>query len=180
MAAEIKERKKRKKRRVNRANPLQAQKTSSTIKIEAPETEKPTPSTCDVRHDGFEWQHKKPAPTDKPVLTPCIVIDKYGKWYNGVRVDLKGQDASDFTWGYYGSYCPVLIEKEGKLAPYYHSDIAGESSHRLYNASHPEAYHGAFKHRHNLMQKIQIGLMVGVVLGLFFLIYVFASSNGGM
>lgn len=139
-------------------------------------TEKPPKKETDVIPAGVvtmdDWKRKKPAKA-KTTFVRCILIDKYDHWHQNAMIDLKGKDTSAFTWGYYGVDYPVLIEQpDGQLFPFYLPDDAGESSNRLYKGAHPDGFRSTFKHRNSLLQKIQIGLMVGLVLGLFGIMFV--------
>jgi hypothetical protein len=123
-----------------------------------------------------EWVKKVPAKV-KTTVKRCIVIDKDDHWHQEAMVDLKGVDTTAFTWGYYGVQLPVLVEDfEGNLHPWYFRDQAGENSNRLYKAANPEGYKATFRHRNTLLQKIQVGLMVVLVLGLFFLMFVLINN----
>jgi hypothetical protein len=112
----------------------------------------------------------------KSALTPCIVIDKFKHWHENAMINLGDIDLLPFTWGYYGKRLPVLTEKNNKLEPYLHSDMVGESCNLLYKMGHPDGFKNTFKHVNSLLQKIQIGLMVAIVLGIFGLIYVMVSG----
>lgn len=139
-----------------------------------PETAKQKPKEETIT-EGPEWK-KKSSDKQKTTVVKCIVIDKKNHWHTGADVDLKGADTAAYTWGYYGATYPVLVEDEkGMLNPWYLPDAVGESSTRLYKGANPEGFKATFKHRSNMMQKLQIGLMVAVVLGLFFLMYILIS-----
>lgn len=137
---------------------------------------------------GIEWQPEGGTEADnlvwkrKPevVLTTmvsCVVIDRFSRWHEGVKVDLHGMDTTGFTWGNYGSSFPVLVEDDGgKLQPWYLPDTVGESSNRLYKAANPEGFRNTFKHRSTMLHKIQVGLMVALVLGLFFLMFILTNQ----
>lgn len=126
--------------------------------------------------EGAEWK-KRVTTTKKTTDVRCIVIDKNDRWHQEAVVDLKGIDTTPFTWGYYGPNLPVLVEDdEGQLHPWIFKDQAGESSNRLYKAANPSGYKATFKHRYTLMQKIQVGLMVALVLGLFFLMFILINN----
>lgn len=103
----------------------------------------------------------------------CIIIDRYNRWHEDALVNLHGIDTTGFTWKYYGTNYPILTEdSNGNLKPWYFKDAVGESSNRLHKAAKPEGFKNTFKHKSTRLQKIQIGLMVALVLGLFFLIFV--------
>jgi hypothetical protein len=120
---------------------------------------------------GFKWARKAP-PEKKTTIVRCIVIDKDHYWHTNTPVDLDGKDSSGYTWGYYGTNYPVLVEQEdGKLEPFYLPDAAGESSNRLYKGANPDGFRSTFRHRGNLLAKIQIGLMVTLVISLFFIMF---------
>lgn len=124
------------------------------------------------------WKRKDAAKV-KTTVRRCIVIDREDHWHQEAMVDLKGVDATAFTWGYYGQSLPVLIEsaeKSGVLNPWYFQDAAGESSNRLFKGANPDGFKSTFKHRSNLLQKIQIGLMVALVLGLFFIMFILINQ----
>lgn len=108
----------------------------------------------------------------KTSLPLCIIIDKYNRWHEKVPVNLGNINPLPFTWGYYGNQFPVLVEKNDKLEPYLHSDMVGESCNRLYKAGQPDGFKNTFKHTNSLLQKIQLGLMVIIVIAIFFLIYI--------
>ena len=123
----------------------------------------------------LEWQKKEYKV--KTTVVKCIVIDRYNRWHEGIPVELNGRDTTGYSWGYYGENYPVLVETDtGKLKPWHLHDTVGESSNRLYKASNPEGFRNTFKHRSSILQKIQVGLMVALVLGLFFLMFVMISS----
>lgn len=124
--------------------------------------------------EPFTWVKKNGK--KKIGLPLCIIIDKFERWHENVPVNLGDINPLPFTWGYYGKRCPVLIEKGNKLIPYVHSDVVGESCNRLFKAGHPDGFKNVFKHRSNLLQKIQIGLMVIIVIAIFFLIYILISG----
>lgn len=143
----------------------------------APVAVEERPATETVGQPDFtpEWI-KRPSTRPKTTVAQCIVIDLNNRWNEKAMVDLKGADTSGYSWGYYGVQLPVLVEQtDGSLKPFHLPDEAGENSGRLYKASHPEGYRAAFKHRSNLLQKIQLGLMVALVLGMFFISYVLIS-----
>ena len=118
------------------------------------------------------WERKQSA-KPKTTVVRCLVIDKENHWHAEARVDLKGADTANYTWGYYGSGYPVLIEQpNGDLQPFHLPDVVGESSNRLYKAANPDGFRASFKHRGNLLQKIQTGLMVALILGLFAICYI--------
>lgn len=110
------------------------------------------------------------------VKTKCIVIDKYNRWHENVPIDLQGRDTSEYTWNYYGSQFPVLVQVKDMLIPYIHADAVGESSSRLWKAANPEGFRNTFKHTNSMLQKIQIGLMVALVLGILFLIFILINQ----
>lgn len=119
-----------------------------------------------------DWQ-KKPTGKLKTTVVKCIVIDRADHWHQNAMIDLKGKDTTAFTWGYYGFDYPILVEKEdGSLKPFYLPDSAGESSNRLYKGANPDGFRATFKHRSSLLQKLQVGLMVALVLGLFGIMFV--------
>ena len=122
------------------------------------------------------WRKKTPAKV-KTTIVRCIVIDQRDHWHNDAQVDLKGMDTSTYTWGYYGLNLPVLIEQvDGSLKPFYLPDLAGESSNRLYKGANPDGFRSTFKHRSNLLQKLQVGLMVTLVLGLFIIMFILINN----
>jgi hypothetical protein len=111
----------------------------------------------------------------KSGIRSCIVIaDNY--WYE-MKVDLKDMDTSDCEWGYYGAKFPVLVEKDGQLFPYLYSDTIGESATRLFKAANPEGFKECFRHRNGIMEKLKLGLMVALVLGIFMLIYILLNQK---
>jgi len=128
------------------------------------------------KDSSLEWKKKKTA-SPKTTVVKSIIIDRNDRWHESASVDLHGMDASAFTWGYYGTSYPVLVEDNaGKLQPFYLPDAAGESSNRLYKGANPEGFRNTFKHRSTILQKIQLGMMVVLCLGLFFLIFVFVNQ----
>ena len=142
-----------------------------------PRAVKATEPSRDQDNSAPEWKLTKGKKVKSTVVS-CIVIDKYDHWHGGAKVDLKGIDATAFTWGYYGSQFPVLVEqKDGTLLPFYLPDAAGESSNRLYKGAHPDGFKATFKHKSSILQKIQIGLMVGLVIGIFVLIYILINQH---
>lgn len=123
-----------------------------------------------------DW-HKKGRKEAKTTVVRCIVIDKDDHWHQEAQVDLKGMDASGFMWGYYGQVLPVLVEMvAGTLTPWFLPDAAGESSNRLFKAAHPDGFKATFKHKNTMLQKIAIGLMVALVLGLVFIMYILINN----
>jgi hypothetical protein len=159
---------------VVRGNTAVAEKPTLSPEKKSPivTQEKPQVNT----DDSLSWMRKKPAKS-KGTIVNCIVIDKDNHWNPDAKVDLKGMDTSSFTWGYYGTSYPVLLEnKNGELEPFYLPDAAGESSNRLYKGANPEGFRATFRHKSSLLQKIQVGLMVALVLGLFFLMYVLVNN----
>lgn len=123
------------------------------------------------------WVKKTPAKV-KTTVVRCIVIEQADHWHNEAQVDLKGMDTSAFSWGYYGVNLPVLVEqKDRTLKPFYLPDAAGESSNRLFKGANPDGFRATFKHRSNLLQKIQVGLMVALVLGLFFIMFILINNK---
>ena len=122
--------------------------------------------------ESLTWAKKNGKKKSKTGLTNCIVIDKFECWHENVPVNLGDINPLPFTWGYYGRRYPVLIEKNDKLVPYAHSDMVGESCNRLFKAGHPDGFKNTFKHTNSLLQKIQLGLMVIIVIAIFFLIYI--------
>lgn len=156
--------------------------TENPAEVQEPVISEPAPVETiqqpEVQTDILTWHSDKPAPTNKPkapIKTRCIVIDKYNRWFEGVPLDLKGWDTSEFEWGYYGSRYPVLVEKNGILMPYLHTDIVSESSTRLWKAAHPEGFRNTFKHTNSTMQKVAIGLMAGILIAMIVLIYAMAN-----
>jgi len=119
-----------------------------------------------------DWKKKKTAKL-KTTVVRCVVIDRADHWHQDAMIDLKGKDTTAFTWGYYGVDYPILVEQEdGSLKPFYLPDVAGESSNRLFKGANPDGFKATFKHRGNLLQKLQVGLMVALVLGLFGIMFV--------
>lgn len=124
-----------------------------------------------------EWKKDKSGKA-KSTVVPCIVIDKNDHWHGGAKVDLKGRDPTAYTWGYYGTQYPVLVEqRDGALMPFYLPDAVGENSNRLYKGAHPEGFRATFKHTSSILQKVQVGLMVALVLGIFLLMYVLINQK---
>jgi hypothetical protein len=119
-----------------------------------------------------EWIKGKPGKV-KTTVVRCIVVDKLDHWHGDARVDLHGADTTAYSWGYYGGSLPVLVEQpDGKLQPFFLPDTAGESSNRLFKGANPEGWRAALRHRSNILQKLAVGLMVALVLGLFFIAYI--------
>jgi len=134
------------------------------------------PALPAVKTDS-EWLLKKPPTKVKTTVVKCIVIDKTDHWHADAQVDLQGKDTSGFSWGYYGASYPVLVEAEnGILLPFYLPDAAGESSNRLFKGANPDGFRATFRHRSNLLQKLQVGLMVVLVLGLFFIMFILINQ----
>ena len=147
-----------------------------TLKVET----KPETSIKEklVTKDGPDWIRKTPAKV-KTTIRQCIVIDLHNRWDDRALVDLKGMDTYGFSWGYYGFWYPVLVEQEDHiLKPYYHTDTAGESSNRLFKAANPDGFRATFRHRSNILTKLQVGLMVALVLGLFFIMFILINWRG--
>lgn len=147
--------------------------SAPTAPVQAAEDETPPAPSTDP-----EWK-RKGAGKVKTTVRRCIVIDREDHWHQEAQVDLKGIDATAFTWGYYGQQLPVLVEskdKAGVLNPWYFQDAAGESSNRLYKGAHPDGFKSTFKHRTSMLQKIAIGLMVALVLGLFFIMFILINQ----
>jgi hypothetical protein len=148
------------------------------ITIGEPEIKPPViiPATPDVSppvpKTDPEWLKKSPAKV-KTTVVRCIVIDKADHWNGEAQVDLHGADTTAYAWGYYGVQLPVLVEApDGALRPFYLPDAAGESSNRLFKGANPDGFRATFRHRSNLLQKLQVGLMVALVLGLCFIMYI--------
>jgi hypothetical protein len=123
------------------------------------------------------WNRKESK--TKTTVRRCIVIDRDDHWHSDAMVDLKGIDSTSFTWGYYGAKLPVLVEsikEPGTLNPWIFMDAVGESSNRLFKGANPDGYKSAFKHRGNMLQKITIGLLVGLVLGMIFIMYILINN----
>jgi hypothetical protein len=113
-----------------------------------------------------------------PVLTECIVIDADNNWHEHEKIDLKGRDMADCTWGSYGHRYPVLVEKNGVLLPYIPSDDAkAESPHMLFIAAKSFGYKGYMRIDSDLLKKIAIGIMALVAFGTLFLIYLLANQK---
>jgi hypothetical protein len=148
----------------------------STV-IEKPQVVEPVPQLQpEAQTNEIHWNDKKQN-VKVGTKTKCIVIDKYNRWHEDVMLDLKGRDTSEYSWCYYGTWFPVLVEqKDGLILPYIHTDAVGESSNRLWKAANPEGFKNTFKHTNSMMQKIQLGLMVAVVLGIFGLIFVLINQ----
>lgn len=124
----------------------------------------------------FVWKRQeKKKKAGEIVETKCIVIDKYHNWNEGVKVNLQGADTSSFEFNSYGVKYPMLVEKDNKLAPYHPSDKTGESPNLLFIAAKTSNYKNYMKLPGDLLRKIQIGLMAGLVIGIMFLIYVLIS-----
>lgn len=128
-----------------------------------------------TQSEGIQWDGNN-KPLKVGTKTKCIVIDKYGRWHENVLLDLQGRDPSEYTWNYYGAWYPVLVQVKDMLIPYVHADAVGESSSRLWKAANPEGFKNTFRHTNNMLQKIQIGLMVLLVLGIFFLIFILINQ----
>jgi hypothetical protein len=129
------------------------------------------------KSDMAEWKRKETKV--KTTVRCCIVIDRDDHWHDQAQVDLKGIDATAFTWGYYGAKLPILVEsldQSGTLTPWYYGDAAGESSNRLFKGANPDGYKSAFKHRGNMLQKITIGLLIALILGLFFFMFILINN----
>lgn len=137
----------------------------------------------------LEWKDRDKSPEDrslewkkkdvkiKTTVIRCLVIDRNDRWHENAQVDLHDTDTGGFTWGYYGTSYPVLVEDdEGKLHPWYLPDAVGESSNRLYKGANPEGFRNTFRHRSTTLQKIQVGLMVVLALGLFFIMFVLINQ----
>lgn len=140
-----------------------------------PEAVQQTQEAAKPEAGDLEWKRK--AVKSNSTTVKCIVIDRNDRWHEAAEVDLHGMDTTQFTWGYYGSSYPVLVEDEtGKLSPWYLPDLAGESCDRLYKGANPEGFRNTFKHRSTTLHKIQVGLMVALVAGILFLIYILASG----
>lgn len=125
------------------------------------------------------WLKKSRLPV-KTTVRRCIVIDKDDHWHQEAQVDLKGVDATEFTWGYYGQLLPVLVEQKdqpGLLKPFHLPDAAGENSNRLFKAANPDGFRARFRRKSPLLQKIQVGLMVALVLGLFFIMFILINNK---
>ena len=140
--------------------------------------QEPDPAVAEAPPDTNEpvWKRKEPT-NGKTTIVRCLVIDQLEHWHDNALVDLKGLDTTAYTWGYYGVNLPVLVEqKDGSLLPFHLPDTVGESSNRLYKATHPEGFRATFRHRSNLLQKIQIGLMVALVLGLFGIMFILINQ----
>lgn len=148
------------------------------VQAETPAPAKPTAAAPAPALKGSpEWIKRPPVKT-KTTIVQCIVIDLQDHWNDQAMVDLKGADTSGFTWGYYGTWLPVLVEQvDHSLKPYYHTDYAGESSNRLFKAANPDGFRATFRHRSNLLTKLQVGLMVALVLGLFFIMFILINSR---
>lgn len=139
----------------------------------------------DMTGEVMTWQAKKPNIIRKSMTgkilsskTACIIIDHKNHWHTNELIDLKGNDTSDCTWGYYGKRYPVLVEKNGVLTPYSPEDsAAGESPHRLYIAAKSSAYKSYMHIDNEMLKKIQVGLMALLVFGILFLIYIVATTK---
>jgi hypothetical protein len=139
-----------------------------------------SPARPTTTASSIEWNAPKIKVSKKPKLTECIVIDKDGKWHENTKLDLKGQDMSECTWGYYGKRFPVLVETKGGLKPYIPQDHTGaESPHRLFIAAKSSGYKAYMRIDNSLLRKIQIGMMALLVIGILFLIYILINRNGG-
>lgn len=113
-----------------------------------------------------------------PNATHCWVISNDNKLYKEARVNLNGIDAGDFTWGYYGTDIPVLIEDgEGKLNPFYLPDAVGESPILLFLANFPENYKALYKRENTFLKKLAIWLMVALVGVLLLFMVIFIGSK---
>lgn len=133
--------------------------------------------TTAAKDKNLEWK-KLPEKKQSSTVVSCIVIDRWDRWHTGTKVDLHGIDTTGFSWGYYGSTYPVLVEdNNGKLRPWYLPDAAGESSSRLYKGANPEGFRNTFRHHSTLMQKLQVGLMVALVFGLFFIMFILTQQK---
>jgi len=130
-----------------------------------------TPETPEGITQAPIWL-KTPEKT-KSTIIPCIVIDKRNRWHDRVKVDLKGIDATDFTWQYYGYNYPVLVEQEDNtLQPFYLPESAGENCNVLYKKATSPGYRAINQRKNSMLQKLQVGLMVAVVIVLFVLMFV--------
>lgn len=138
------------------------------VEVQEPKIEAPEPAAVKT----YEWKRKE-AVAPKTTVKRCIVIDKDDHWHTGTPVDLQGIDTTGFTFGYYGTRYPVLVENDaGELEPFYLPDAVGESSNRLFKGANPDGFRSTFKHRSSLLSKIAVGLMVALVLGLFFIMFI--------
>lgn len=109
----------------------------------------------------------------KSTIIPCIIIDKRNRWHDKAKVDLKGINATDFTWQYYGYSYPVLVEQEDNtLQPFYLPESAGENCNVLYKKATSPGYRAINQRKNSMLQKLQVGLMVAVVIVLFVLMFV--------
>lgn len=123
----------------------------------------------------IKWQ--KPVIKRRSSSTMCIVVDKFNNWHDNQMVDLGDRDVKNFSWNYYGTWLPLLVEDQnGELRPFYLSDAVGDSPGRLFKAAHPEGWRATWKHVKSVLQKVLLGLMVAVVLGTFFLIFLLINQ----
>jgi len=87
-------------------------------------------------------------------------------------------DVSRSIWRYYDRYYVVLVEVTGivferLLMPFIPPDDADAiPPDKLYRAANPRDFEQAFTPQDTLMEKIRLGLLIALVIGLFFLIWI--------
>lgn len=126
----------------------------------------------------FQWEdiHRPSAPTS--TVRNCIIIDRNSVVRIDIPVDLHGADMSAVEWGYYGKTYPLLIESkvDGMLRPWLLPDKVGRCSSKLYIAEKLEGWRRAWQHRQQTLEKVKIGLMIGLILVLVFFIFLFVKG----
>jgi len=149
---------------------------SSSITITSlPDTLPDLPDKKQDNNNSVIWE-PEPDKKQKDIMQACIVIDRNNRWHQKAKVNTTGMHLSDSTWGYYGTNYPVFVESQNReLIPFILQDTAGENSNRLYKGANPSGFKATFKHRNNLMGKIQTGLMIALVLSLLFMMFLFLN-----
>ena len=114
----------------------------------------------------------------------CIVFrQRYCGGWRYEALDTTKLDTSNCMWYRYGVHYPVFYEKEngnGKvLIPVEDFDLIGELPSMLFDAQNSASYKKVLKPKMGGLVKLRMGVMVVLVLGIFLLVYVMSSGQGG-
>lgn len=115
----------------------------------------------------------------------CLVIrPRYSGGWSFEKLDTTRLDTSNCMWYRYGEHYPVFYEHENgngkELIPVENFDQIGELPSMLFDAQNSASYKRVLKPKMNGLEKLRMGVMVVLVLGIFLLVYVMSSGQGGV
>ena len=118
---------------------------------------------------------------DKVNLTSIIVIRPIED--GGSKRERK--DCTDINtrrclWQWQGRYESILIQDGMELKPLLRSDKSAVTASAAYDANNPNALHSCWKPKATGLQKIAIGVLALVAVGMFILAFVWIKGGTGV